>query len=78
MAAVAAGGYGAGNLVAGVEIQGFSFGAITLTGKLLRIAGLDEKNQGIDLGIDLSDLPVDEPNSRGGRYRLRTAVPGED
>ncbi|MBD1870830.1 hypothetical protein H6F95_26730 [Cyanobacteria bacterium FACHB-471] len=67
--ALAAGGFGAGNLVIGVEIQGFGFGAI---------AGLDGKNRGVDLGIDLSDLPVDEADSRGGRYRLRTAVPGED
>jgi hypothetical protein len=67
--AFAAGGFGAGNLVIGVEMQGFGFGAT---------ARLDGKNRGIDLGIDLSDLPVDEPDSRGGRYRLRTAVPGED
>jgi hypothetical protein len=76
--AFAAGGFGAGNLVIGVEMQGFGFGAITPTGELLHIAGLDGKNRGIDLGIDLSDLPMDEPDSRGGRYRLRTAVPGED
>ncbi|NJL40069.1 MAG: hypothetical protein HC840_13410 [Leptolyngbyaceae cyanobacterium RM2_2_4] len=67
LAAFAAGGYGAGNLVAGVEMQGFGM-----------VAGLDGKNRGIDLGIDLSNLPVDEPDSRGGRYRLRTAVPRED
>ncbi|NJN59032.1 MAG: hypothetical protein HC879_16810 [Leptolyngbyaceae cyanobacterium SL_5_9] len=69
LAAFAAGGYGAGNLVAGVEMQGFGFGMV---------AGLDGKNRGIDLGIDLSDLPVDEPDSRGGWYRSRTAVPRED
>jgi hypothetical protein len=74
--AFAAGGFGAGNLVIGVEMQGFGLGAITPTGELLRIARLDRKNRGIDLGIDLSDLLAD--NSRGGRYRLRTAVPGED
>jgi hypothetical protein len=78
MAAFAAGGFSAGNLVMGVETKGFGFGAITPTGELLRITRLDGKNRGIDLGIDLSDLPADEPDSRGGRYRLRTAVPGED
>ncbi|MBD2066390.1 hypothetical protein H6F93_02415 [Leptolyngbya sp. FACHB-671] len=65
LAAIAAGGDGAGNLVAGEEMRGFGFGIVTR---------LDGKNR----GIDLSDLPVDEPDSRGGRYRSRTAVPGED